>query len=355
MSTTAGSDVTLDVGAKTHRGWIQSPPYDLALFVLAPIAGILVVGAGRLPGGYRLGLLATFFVAIPHYMSSFSFYLGDDNAPYFRQRWMAFFLGPAIIFALVAGLRLAGYPSPVLIAMFVWNVWHVSLQSAGILTIYRRLNDGPPAERPAAHLAILAVSATMAFWYLDRFKPLYDFVVRIHPQLPLVTRVVLAAVAVVALVRLAHRIARREKPMSLPESAFLATSLLLFHPYLWVKDSQQATFAMLMGHFIQYLSIVWLLNRRKYAHAGGSARQRLLAWMSSRPTTIGMTIGITGLAFYVMQRTTTALGLTELYLIIWNAMTLVHFYVDGLVWAFRTPHVRQSVGPYLFPPSRIAL
>ena len=345
---------TLDAADTTRRGWIQSPLYDLPLFVLAPIAGLVVIAANRLPGGSRVGLLATFFVAIPHYMSSFSFYLGDDNVPYFKTRWMAFFLGPAIIFTMVFGLRMLGYPVPVLIAMYVWNVWHVSLQSAGILTIYRRLNGGPPAERSAAHLAILSVSAMMAFWYIDRFAPLYQVLLHIHPRILFGIRVVTATLALVALTRLAWRVAKRERPMSMPESAFLATSLLLFHPYLWVKDSQQATFAMLMGHFIQYLAIIWLLNRRKYAHAEGSSRQRVLTWMSSQPRTILLTLCFVGTTFLVMQRVTTALGLTELYLVIWNAMTLIHFYVDGLVWAFRTPHVRESVGPYIFLPSHVA-
>src|SRR5260370_27542006 len=47
-----------------------------------------------------------------------------------------------------------------------------------------------------------------------------------------------------------------------------------------VRDSDLATFGMLMGHFVQYLGIVWLLNRRKYFAAEGSGRQRLLSSIS---------------------------------------------------------------------------
>ena len=35
------------------------------------------------------------------------------------------------------------------------------------------------------------------------------------------------------------------------------------------------------------------------------------------------------------------------YIIVWNSLVLIHFYVDGLVWAFRNSFVRQTVGPYL--------
>ena len=34
----------------------------------------------------------------------------------------------------------------------------------------------------------------------------------------------------------------------------------------------------------------------------------------------------------------------SLYLLI----ALLHFYLDGLIWSFRRPHVRQTMGSYLF-------
>lgn len=336
------------------RGWIEKPSYDLALFTLAPLAGVAVILANYyVPGGYRLGIVATFLVAIPHYLSSFSFYLGDDNLEYYRTRRLAFFAGPVIIFGAVLLLRVIGYHQPVQSTLFVWNIYHVSMQSAGILSIYRRLNGGPAGERPVAHLAILSINATMAFWYVDRFAPLYELLVRIHPFAPWTLRAVALPVAAASLGIFLYRLAKRDGPISLAEGSFLISSLLLFHPYLWVKDSAQATFAMLMGHFIQYLAIVWLLNRRKYAHSQGSKRQRILGWISARPIHLFGTLFVAGVTFYVADKLTTALGAAMVYVILWNAMTLIHFYLDGLVWAFKQPYVRESIGPHLSPPSRI--
>ncbi|MFQ5702920.1 MAG: hypothetical protein ACE5HT_02750 [Gemmatimonadales bacterium] len=335
-------------------GWIEKPSYDLALFTLAPLAGLVVILANYyVPGGYRLGIAATFLVAIPHYLSSFSFYLGDDNLEYYRTRKLAFFAGPVIIFGVVLLLRVIGYHRPVQSTLFVWNIYHVSMQSAGILSIYRRLNGGPAGERPVAHLAILSVNAAMAFWYIDRFTPLYELLVQIHPFAPWALRAVALPVAAGSLGIFLYRLARRDGPISLAEGSFLISSLLLFHPYLWVKDSQLATFGMLMGHFIQYLAIVWLLNLRKYAHSQGSRRQRTLGWISGRPTHLFGTLFAAGITFYLADKLTTALGAPMVYVVIWNAMTLIHFYLDGLVWAFKQPYVRQSIGPYLSPPSHI--
>jgi hypothetical protein len=66
-------------------------------------------------------------------------------------------------------------------------------------------------------------------------------------------------------------------------------------------------------------------------------------------------IAIVGVAFYAADKATQAMGLGMAYIIVWNAMTLTHFYVDGLVWAFRQPHVRETVGPYLTPGDRIVV
>jgi hypothetical protein len=341
--------------APAPRGWINTPAYDLALFTLSPIAGLLVLWANfNLPGGTMVVLAATYFVGIPHYLSSFTFYLGDENLAYYKSRRLAFFVGPVLILAAVAGLRGLGVYQPVLIAMFVWNIWHVSLQSAGILSIYRRLNGGALDERPVAHLAILSVNATLAFWFIDRFQPLYQVLIRIHPLAPWALRAVCLPIAVCSLILLAMRLARRPQPVSLPEKAFLTSSLLLFHPYLWVQDSSLATFGMLMGHFIQYLAIVWLLHRRKYAASPGSVHQRVLGWISARPAmTVSMCIA-TGLVFYGFDRVTAILGAPAVYLVAWNALTLVHFYLDGLIWAFKQPFVRQTMGPYLTPAARMA-
>jgi hypothetical protein len=150
------------------------------------------------------------------------------------------------------------------------------------------------------------------------------------------------------------RLVRRPRGVSVPEGAFLVTSLLLFHPYLWVESADLATFGMLMGHFLQYLAIVWLLNHRKYAGAQGSRHQRFLGRVSTEPVLILAAIAAMGLTFYAANKASVMLGAPMTYIVAWNALTLVHFYIDGLVWAFRDPHVRRSVGPYLMPSSRVA-
>jgi hypothetical protein len=81
LSRLPGPAVTAPVEAiPKARGWIESPFYDLSLFTLSPIAGLLLIALERgMRLGPHVGVLAVYFVGIPHYLSTFTFYLGDQN------------------------------------------------------------------------------------------------------------------------------------------------------------------------------------------------------------------------------------------------------------------------------------
>jgi hypothetical protein len=79
----------------------------------------------------------------------------------------------------------------------------------------------------------------------------------------------------------------------------------------------------------------------------------MLSRMSGSPRAVVTTLIVVGLTIYFGERVTALLGAPMAYIIAWNSLALIHFYIDGLVWAFRNPFVRQSVGPYLMPDSRI--
>jgi hypothetical protein len=335
---------------EVRRGWIQSPLFDLSLFTLSPLSGLAIILPVILsPGRMHIAIAAaTYLVAIPHYVSSFSFYLGDENLAHYRSRRLAFFVGPALIIFAVILLRLTKVDAPVQSALYVWNVYHVSLQSAGILSLYRRLNRGALSEARYARLTILGVNATLSFWHIDRFPPIYENLIRLHFPVGIL-RPVLLSVALVGLALYFNSLKARSTRMGGGELAFLISSLVLFHPYLWVRDSNLATFGMLMGHFLQYLGIVWLLNRRKYRVASGSPRQRLLSAISAHTWLLVLSLVSISLLFRSIRVGSDWLNGPVYYTILWNSLALVHFYVDGFIWAFRNPFVRKSVGPYLTP------
>src|SRR6516225_10209802 len=169
------SDSPSTSGGTLSCRWIQSAPFDSCFFLLSPIFGLSIILANAFlssHGATLFGFAAFYFVGMPHYLSTYTFYLGDDNFAHYWMRRAAFFGGPLVILAAVIFLRQMTLGSALASAVFTWNIYHVSMQSSGILNIYRKLNDGPMSEKKLASLAILAVNSTMAFWFIERYQPL---------------------------------------------------------------------------------------------------------------------------------------------------------------------------------------
>jgi hypothetical protein len=105
-----------------------------------------------------------------------------------------------------------------------------------------------------------------------------------------------------------------------------------------VHDADLATLGMLLGHFIQYLGIVWLLNGRKLADGTGSFGQRAVSRLWRDPWLLVPALIAGGALFMVLQINLMAVTI---------ALVLLHFYLDGLFWAFKRPEVRRAIAPYL--------
>src|SRR5947208_12229920 len=117
-----------DAGAlapgQNKRGWIESPLFDLSLFTLSPLAGLFVILPVLLsPKGQHVYIAATYLIAIPHYVSSFSFYLGDENLAYYRTRRLAFFCCSVFILIGVVAFGLTKLVAAGPASLFVWDVF----------------------------------------------------------------------------------------------------------------------------------------------------------------------------------------------------------------------------------------
>ena len=337
----------------TSGVWIQSARYDCILFMLSPLAGLLLVLAVlHSPAGELAAILVTLFLVFPHYISSFSFYLGDENWGFSKNHWIIYLAVPALILTTVFSLRVFGGSDVLRAVIIIWNVYHVSQQSSGILSVYRKLNGGLSTEKVWAQRTFLCVNASMAFWFLERTRVVNELVLWANPLAPDVLRYALVVGAAYCAFRYLFEIRKRPHKLKPQELLFLASSLLLFHPFLWVEDSALATLAMLTGHVIEYLGFIWLLNRRKYTSSSGSTSQRLLHRVSRRGFGVVLFCFTVGLIFAFLDYGSRAIGFVLPFWILANTVALTHFYVDGLIWAFKKPFVMRTVGPYFFPPTR---
>jgi hypothetical protein len=290
-------------------------------------------------------------LGIPHYLSTFTFYFWKDNQHYRRARWQAFFLAPAGLAVLVAVLAFNRIPYILQLAVYFWNAFHVARQSCGILSLYRhRAGVVGPHHKAIANTAIIASNGCLVCWNLAWEPGLYQPLARLTTILPYALWLGCGVVAVLALLRLGLSLWRRwqqGQAASIPEWCFLGTSLLLFHPYLWVRDTSQATTAMLLGHFVQYLGLLWLLHRRKFSGHERSAGPRWLVRLSTHTGTLLLALLASGVVYLVLRRLCMFFSLTMTFDTVLFILVFLHFYLDSLFWAFKDPQVRRSIGPYL--------
>ena len=329
--------------------WIQSAPFDLAFFVLAPVLTLpLVFGALRLHNGFAL---AGFVLAFAHYLSSFTFYFWDENRDRVQRRWLAFLGGPLAITAIFWLLVTFRVPLVVQFVLFFWNAVHVARQSCGIVSIYRHRAGVSGAEhKSAANGAILAVSLWLCLWNIETNAEVEPLLHAVWPGLSVALRAAGGALAAAAVARAILGFRRRAAAgigPRLPELGAFATGLVLFHPYAWIDDSGRATFAMLLPHYVQYLALIWLLHRRKFTRPEGSPAQVLLQRVGARNAVLLPALAASGLAFFVAKELLTRMGQLALFEACYLLLAFLHFYADGLFWAFRDPDVRRSLGPFL--------
>lgn len=325
-----------------HGGWIKSPAFDLTFFTLSPLAGLALLLASLDNSNTLLTLAAATLIGGPHYLATYSFYFLDDTTAYHRHRWVAYFLVPILIVLAVGAIAWFQIPVIIIVVIYFWNAYHVARQSCGIQSIYRhRAGAFDPRLKTVTNAAIIATNLAMAMAHLDWYPALHNFLSRPSPYLPDVLSYGALVIAVVSLARLGISMIQRHRQgptFSVAELAFLATSLLLFHPYLWVRDPNLATLGMLQGHFIQYLGIVWLLNSRKLADGTGSLGQRALSRLWRDPWVLIPALIAGGALFMVLQINLMAVTI---------ALVLLHFYLDSVFWAFKQPEVRRALAPYL--------
>ncbi len=330
----------------SNAGWIHSALFDFFLLIAAPLATLPVfVGIYlRIPVLAIGGVLGLAFL---HYASTFSFFFWNENRPYYRSRWLAFFGGPtllAVVYWILIGLQV---PYIVQVVLFVWNTWHVSRQNCGILSLYRsRAGATDQVQKNAANNAIIAVSFFLAFWNINTHEEMMGFFGWFSKDLFWIVKIPLGVVAAYYLGRLGVALYRRNTVVGLPEGLFLAASLGFFYPYLFIKDSGYATMAMLLPHYVQYLTLVWLLHRRKFGGASEGAPRPLLKLSSKLHILIPACLAFAAF-IYLLRDVTVSSGHESYFEMIYLFVALQHFYFDGLIWSFRQQHVRKTMLPFL--------
>lgn len=334
-----------------------SPVVDLLLFVgVTALTAIpwLIADVLHYPGYYAL--VAVAIANGPHLISTWTrVYIPRGER--FRRPFH-YWVIPGAVFAFAMTCELVGGLGRTLVrsTIFYWASWHFVAQSWGILRLYQRKHGVIGTTEATLERALIFLPAL--FCVLRRLftGPWELFGVTILFQQPPAWLVNATGAVVVALavVYLGLWVTRRRRPAG---HELIRPVYLLFNfagfamPYLVIRDGTAAFAAAAFWHAVQYIAIVWLYNRRRYA-GRRDPEAPLLSW-ASQPG-VGRTFayvaiiaacaaGVYTVAFIVARLS--GVRFETMAMMFWTGLTLGHYYLDGVIWKFKRYDLKTLTAP----------
>lgn len=347
--------------------WVISPKQD-GLFFFASSLVVFAVWAASAAGVSPFLILAAVAVASngPHLVATWTRVYFDRRE--WKEHPVAIFVVPALIVAAVAaitrgalarfgvdGLRLLSS------AILYWATWHFVAQNWGILRVYQR-KSGEPLDSPALRLE-RPLLLLFVLWALLRrvyTGPRVLFGNEVYywlPPRPLVVGL-LVPLVVLAVAYLALRLRDRRAPWAKAgwvRAAFLGCAFIgFFVPFqLITSDDTSAFAAAACWHGFQYLGVMRFYHRSTW-RSGVDPKARLISWLSQPGWTraalfMVLLWGLAGAVYGVIFALATVVpaggwDLNTWMGVVWISLTLSHYWLDGVIWKLRKPHVAARLG-----------
>jgi tetratricopeptide (TPR) repeat protein len=333
--------------------WILTYWKDLLLFVATPALIIPLVAAAESRWTIEeIAIYVAAFGAVGHHLPGMMRAYGDRELfQRFKVRFMLsplFLLSVCLFFAYwhLNGLR---------VIFLLWGAWHALAQVYGFVRIYdARRGSFAPLTARLDWLMCLAWFGLGLFYSPGRMASLLDvFYVSGGSLIPAaaVHTFQTAWGMATALVTGAFLIngwwQRREGQPANPIKVLLMATSFGFWYYAMVGINNVLLGIALFEifHDVQYLSIVWLYNRRRVDKGYGvGAFTRFLFRRSG--VLIGLYVGLV-FAYGTIQLLADTIDrevLQQSLFGVVTASTLLHFYFDGFIWKVRERSTRQGLG-----------
>lgn len=334
------------------RLWVFGPVQDLALLIATPV--LILPLAFALQGretAYTVGLLVAGFGALGHHLPGMMRAYGDRAL--FRRFRTRFLVSPLVFAAAALGFTLNGLNGVSLIVL-LWGVWHGALQVYGFLRIYDARVGA--TERFTARLDWFLCIGWFAFGVLHspgRLGELLELwyalgAPLLPPSLFLGFRgafdFALFALTAVFVFRAGRDLlaGQGQHPVKLLAAA------MSFGFWWWC--SVHVPYAVLgvalfeIFHDVQYLSIVWVFNRRRARDGDAGFFTRILfgGGRAMLFVYVGLVLGYGLFRFIPEAVTSPAVQRSVLALV--AASTMLHFYFDGFIWKIRERETGAALG-----------
>ena len=332
--------------------WVFGPVQDLVLLVATPILILPLAFAfeGR-ETAYTVGLLVAGFGALGHHLPGMMRAYGDRAL--FRRFRTRFVVSPIVFAAAALGFAAGGLNGVSLIVL-LWGVWHGALQVYGFLRIYDARAGA--TERLTARLDWFLCIGWFAFGVLHspgRLGELLElwyalgaplFSAELFFGFRGVFDLALFALTAAFVFRAGRDLlaGKGQHPIKLLAAA------MSFGFWWWC--SVHVPYAVLgvalfeVFHDVQYLSIVWVFNRRRARDEDAGFFTRVLfgGGRAMLFVYIGLVLGYGLFRFIPEAVTNPAVQRGVLALV--AASTMLHFYFDGFIWKIRESGTSATLG-----------
>ncbi len=355
------SAVTNPGGARS--GFIATPAFDLAFFILAPWlclafgVGMLLVPWSNQPavfmGGDRTRYQLFVAVWIYGHLAAVVF-RSHLNAGIFKKHPVRFTLVPIALYLAMALSRTA-FLMGVLLAS-VWDAYHTSMQNFGLARIYdARAGNPPKAGRTLdiwlAHATyigplIVGLSFIPTIDDLDKFQAvgwqwpsqLLRWLDANHASLGNATAVLAAAFVAYyvssywGMARAGHRISRQKVGLLVSTALVTILAFGFFDAFLGYAITS-------LYHGLQYFGIVWWTEQKNLGQRLGFSSGRALPLA----LLFGASIALAGLGYEAalqlgVREASLARGAFWIFPIPF-VVSLMHFWYDGFIWSVQRKEV----------------
>ena len=345
--------------------------YDSIFFIFPFWFSVLYFFLIKLFGEYDnlIFLISYILLAETHFASTWTSYLNSSNILYFKKRKIIFYYIPLIIILFVL---IISFFISLELALFIGSIFsavHVTRQSTGIIALYRRNKSKYYSkQRIYNNISIYLGSATFLmigfkrfYLELERVERLFIFnLLNENTILFLIKLINVSSVVSFIGIWIFYILSilsefnpyEKKSKISLPKLIVLSYSIFLYSPYLFVDKIVHAVGMGVGIHYIQYLGLVWLLNKRKYIsknHSKGLGDYILVFISQNYKIRFLYLMTYALLSFVAFQGGIRfdKLKPDTIFYSIPLSLQFVHYYIDAFLWKFSNPFIRESVLKYL--------
>ena len=268
-----------------------------------------------------------FLLGETHFGATWLFFSHKGSLSWVKTKKYELIFIPALILisTFIIGLKSIEL---ILLLILIFNFWHVTSQSIGIIKIYKNNIQSIKIECSIIYILnfFCAVIGILKFIFL------FEFIENYIPIISLIVFIIIVAYIIFAI----FKVFINSNPYFIAASF---TGMIMYLPFLYADTIQNAFMIGIGMHYSQYLALTLPINIRRKSDFKNNLSEKS-----------DIIIIILYLFFYsiVMVLFTLSKSKINYFYLIPISFQLAHFYIEGFLWKFSDKYIRHNVGNYLF-------